>query len=272
MRSLRDALLGLAFLVLGLIVAAVTWDVVHKRTFGQNEGTGFGGFGGSEDTGRAQPQRMVWVKFALVSLDDAVCQPLMLKGGKRLTMANDQVELTRGEATELYSHLERLRSFELVGSASGETIEGQQMLVQFVDDIPFVEWDTRNDKAVDVGTSKSIGVRLQFWPEVSADGATITLKGMFPEAGLPGGWTQEGDNLFGKPLVAGWSVTRDLTVPRGGCLVVTGLNPLVLPGSGHAAQRFVGCRGVLFVSATVMPFTGKNSDESTGPGFGEKSQ
>jgi hypothetical protein len=269
MRSFRDALLALAFLVVGLIVAAVTWDFVHERTFGQDDGetladdpgphSKFGLNEPAEPEGERPP--LVWIKFTLVSLDDLECRPTRLRSGRELNMVNDSTQLTTAEADELLAHLRRLPSFQVVGGASVETQDGKQALIQFVDDVRyFVEGKHRPGKegapptVEPAGETDQIGLRHLVTTKVGDDGRLVTLE-LFVDATFLAGWTRVQE--FREPLAAGWSWPTSITVANGGCCVVTGLDPKVLAAGGEAARRFGRRKGILLVAARIIPFDEK---------------
>lgn len=261
MRSVRDTFLAFAFLALGLAIAAVTWDIVTRHTFGQPIIVkGFGPESGQDsdrlDSESGKHSRNVWIKFVLVSLDATDCGPIALANGRRLTLLDDKAPLTRAEALELYALLESLESFEVVGSASAVTGGDREILVQFVDEVPYVEKVSDDDATTEQRSEQEVGVRMYAWRVVSGDGAGIILKGIRPEVLFAAGWSATPDNPFGKPHSTGWSTSLELTLPNGGCYVMTGLDPQVPSTGPDGVQRFAGRKGVLFISATALPAVG----------------
>ena len=277
MKRAESVFIALGLLLLtsfgGVLISGLILAGSRAQDDSETEEFGGGGFpdefgaGFEEESGRfgdgfgslepREPQQ-VWCEVIYTQIDTEELDDVRIGGEPFVTPVSERTLLTPLEKVELLIRMKAKPSFQLIGSASVVSIDGQQQLAQMVVETRYpTEYQVLSAGCVpDTFETREAGIRLQWMTETFPDEGVIGIL-RYDEATFLAGWRDMGSGTADQPLFLSWIQMTDLYIRDGMTFVMTGiplrefgrslaLNPDMIPESMGAKTA------VILVSARIL--------------------
>lgn len=287
MRRIQSLFVALSLLVITSFGGVLIWSLITQPGTAQDDsgelGGGFGDdFGGGFDdycgSGRyakgAEPKEytQAWCEAIFIQIDTADLQDIRIGGEPLVTPVSEKSVLTAREKLDLLRQLKSKPSCRIIASAPVITLDGQQALMQRVEEVRYStdywEGGTAGETAYVIpGTfeTREVGMRLNVTPTMSKDGL-ITLMTL-PELSRVVAWKDFGGSLGKQPLFRSWNIAADVYCPDGMTLMMTAVltnefgAPFFLDRQGDP-ERTGAKTAIVLISARILDVPATRQEES----------